>query len=99
LARPLWIINFLKKHFELRYLGAEMTKWPIIGRIMEKALFNGHQTGDALFYLPKDRVVIQQNIKTPDNVVVPSKVLEYFIKEAKYVFLMDLPRCCRLPDL
>lgn len=93
MARPQWFINFLKKHFELRYLGAEMTKWPIIGRIMEKALFNGHQTGDALFYLPKDRVLIQQDIKTPDNIVVPSKVLEYFIEEAKYIFLMDKCIC------
>jgi len=89
----LWFISFLKKHFELRYLGAEMTKWPVVGRIMEKALFNGHQTGDALFYLPKDRVLIQQDITAPDNIVVPSKVLEYFIDEAKYVFLMDKCIC------
>jgi len=94
LARPLWFVDLLKKHFGLRYVGAEMTKWPILGRMMERALFNGHKTGDALFYLPKDRVVIQQNIEDQDNVVMPSAVVAHFIKQASYIFLMD--RCiCR----
>ncbi len=94
MARPLWFVDFLKKHFELRYFGAEMTKWPIIGRMMERALFNGHKTGDALFYLPKDRVVIQQNIEDQENVAVPSSVVAHFIQKANHIFLMN--RCiCR----
>lgn len=89
MARPLWIVNLLKKNFGLRYMGAEMTKWPVLGRVMERALFNGHQTGDALFYLPKDRVIIHQNIEDQDNVVVPSSVVAHFIEESKYIFLMN----------
>lgn len=89
MARPLWLINLIKKNFALRYMGAEMTKWPIIDRMLERALFNGHRTGDALFYLPKDRVLIHQDIEAQDNLVVPSSVVAHFIEEAKYAFLMN----------
>ena len=93
MARPLWFMRMLKRSFSLRYIGAEMTKWPIIGRVMEHALFNGHKTGDALFYLPKDQVVINQEIDPGENVVVPSAVVTYFIKEARHIFLMDKCIC------
>jgi ferredoxin len=83
----------LKRSFSLRYIGAEMTKWPIIGRVMERALFNGHKTGDALFYLPKDQVVIDQVIDPGENVVVPSAVVAHFIEEANYIFQMDKCIC------
>ena len=94
MARPLWFVELLKRSFPLRYFGAEMTKWPVLGHLMEKALFNGYQTGDALFYLPKDTVVIQQEINQQENLVVPSLVVDHFIRHASYAFLMD--RCiCR----
>jgi ferredoxin len=93
MARPLWLINILKKNFGLRFIGAEMTKWPVLGRVMERALFNGHQTGDALFYLPKDRVMIGQRVDAQDNLVVPSSVVAHFIEEANHVFLMDTCIC------
>lgn len=93
MARPLWYINLLKKHFGLRFIGAEMTKWPIIGHMMERALFNGHKTGDALFYLPKDRVVINQNIQEAENIVVPSMIVTHFIHQASHIFLMNTCIC------
>jgi ferredoxin len=93
LSRPLWFIEFIKKHFKWRYFGAEMTKWPIIGPLMERALFNGHKTGDALFYLPKDRVIIQQCVDDQENIVVPSEVVAHFIRQARYIFLMNYCIC------
>ena len=94
MSRPMWFVNLLKMNFGLRYIGAEMTKWPVIGRMMEHALFNGHRSGDALFYLPKDRVIIDEAIADQENMVVPSDVVAHFIHEARHVFLMD--RCiCR----
>ncbi len=89
MARPLWFVNLLKKNFGLRFIGAEMTKWPLVGQLMERALFNGHRTGDALFYLPKDRVVIDQKIDEGENIVAPSAVVEHFIEQASYIFLMN----------
>ena len=98
MARPMWFVNLLKKGFGLRYVGAEMTKWPMIGRVMERALFNGHRSGDALFYLPKDRVIIDEKIDDQENRVVPSDVVAHFIKEAKHVFLMNSCICREAAD-
>jgi ferredoxin len=93
MATPMWFVNLIKRHFGLRYFGAEMTKWPILGPLMERALFNGHQTGDALFYLPKDRVLVEQKIPIQENLAVPSVVVEHFINQANYIFLMDKCIC------
>ena len=93
MARPLWFVKMLKRSFSLRFVGAEMTKWPVIGPIMERALFNGHQTGDALFYLPKDTVVINQAVDEPESFVLPSVVIQHFIEEASYIFLMNKCIC------
>lgn len=98
MARSLWLINFLKKHFSLRFAVAELTKWPIIGPMMEHALFNGHKTGDTLFYLPKDKVVINQNIADQESFAVPSSVVTHFVEEAKYIFLMDHCVCREAAD-
>ena len=93
MARPLWVVSFLKKVFGLRYFGAEMTKWPLVGPVMQKVLFNGEGTGDALFYLPKDRVMIQECIEEQENTVVPSDVVTHFIEKSNYIFLMDQCIC------
>lgn len=98
MARPLWVVNFLKRHFSLRFIGAEMTKWPILGQLMQRALFNGHHNGDALFYLPKDRVVIGQTIEAEDSIAVPSTVVAHFIAQAQYIFLMDHCICREAAD-
>ena len=89
MARPLWFVELLKMGFGFRNIGAKMTNWPVLGQFMERALFNGYQTGDALFYLPKDNVVINQKIDEAENIVLPSKVVEHFINEANYIFLMN----------
>ncbi len=89
MARPMWFVDLLKQSFWLRNIGAKMTNWPVLGRIMERALFNGYHTGDALFYLPKDSVIINQKIDEAENIVVPSVVVEHFINEAKHIFLMN----------
>lgn len=98
MARSLWLINFLKRHFSLRFAAAELTKWPLIGPIMEHALFNGYQTGDALFYLPKDRVVVQQQIEDQTSYAIPSSVVAHFIEEANQIFLMDHCVCREAAD-
>lgn len=98
MSQPLWIVELLKRNFRLRFFGAEMTKWPLIDRMMERALFNGHGTGDALFYLPKDRVVINQKIEPGESQAVPSAIVTHFIKEASHIFLMDKCICREAAD-
>ena len=98
MARPMWFVSLLKKSFGLRYFGAEMTKWPLIGQVMGRVLHNGHRNGDTLFYLPKDRVVINEAIDDQENIVVPSEVVAHFIEEAKYIFLMNACLCREAAD-
>ncbi len=98
MARPMWFVNLLKQSFSLRDIGAKMTNWPVLGRVMERALFNGHRTGDALFYLPKDTVVINHKIEDQENFVVPSRVVEHFINEANHIFLMNECICRAAED-
>lgn len=98
MAKSLWLIKFLQKHFSMRFAVADLTKWPLIGPMMEHALFNGHRTGDALYFLPKDRVVIDQHIGDQENFAVPSTVVAHFIEDAKFIFLMDHCICREAAD-
>lgn len=65
---------------------------------MGRVLFDDDRTDDALFYLPKDKLLINQKIEDQDNLVVPSSVVEHFIDQAKYVFLMDTCLCREAAD-
>lgn len=85
--------NLFKKLFKLRNFGAWMTRWPLIGPVLERVLFNRHRNGDKLFYLPKDRVVIDQRIDDHESVIVPSEVVAHFIEKAGHIFLMDACLC------
>ncbi len=93
MARPLWFVKLLKRNFNYRFFGAQLTNLPIIGKLMEKILFNEHQNGDALFYLPKDHVIINQEIEQPGSMVLPSVVVDHFINKANYHFLMHECLC------
>jgi hypothetical protein len=46
-------VQLIKKTFPNRFLVARATKVPIIGRILDRWLFEG----DDLLYLPKDQVI------------------------------------------
>ncbi len=93
MATPMWFVELIKKHYCLRYFGAKMTRWPVIGKIMESILHNDQRGGDKIYYLPKERVVINQSIDDQVSVVVPSQVVEHFIKEASDIFLMKKCLC------
>ena len=51
--KPLWFIDLLKKNFRHRFTLAGLTRLPLIGSMMDHALF----AGDALVILPKDTVI------------------------------------------
>lgn len=90
LGRPLWFVELLKKTFPRIKLIAKLTKVPIIGKIIDHMLFEG----DNLIYLPKDQVIeINQSIDKPSETVLPSQVVEYFIKKAKYHWIMNFCIC------
>jgi len=91
MGRPVWIVKLLKKTFPQRFLVAKLTKWPIIGRILDHWLFEG----DDLIYLPQNRVIeINKSLEQPGSMVLPSQVVDHFIEKANYHWIMN--RCiCR----
>jgi ferredoxin len=98
MARPVWFVNLIKSAFPGRFRVARLTRLPIIGRAIDRGLFEG----DDIIYLPRDDVfesaarhVIQvdQPIEGAGNVVLPSQVVTHFIEQANYHWLMDFCIC------
>lgn len=86
MARPVWFVNLIKKVFPGRFLAARMTRVPGIRSIVDYAMFRE----DDLVYLPKDSVIrVDQSVDPPEDVVLPSQVVEHFIRQANYHWIMD----------
>jgi len=78
---------------------ARMTNLPILGPVMEYIFFEE----DDMIVLTKDSVikgavgeltVIEVNVMVePVDTVLPSKVVEHFIRNSKYIFLMNRCMC------
>jgi ferredoxin len=86
MARPLWFVELIKKPFPQRFLLAGMTKLPLVGRLVDHLLFEG----DGVFYLPSDQVIqIDEPIDRPEELVLPSQVVEHFIQQANHHWIMD----------
>jgi hypothetical protein len=85
-------VIFLEKMFPYRFLAAKATRVPVIREITNRMLFK--QTN--LTVLPKESVVeINLNIpiKPLDDIVLPSQVVEYFIRKTNYRFIMNFCIC------
>lgn len=90
MSRSLWFVDLLKKAFPGRFLLARSTKVPILGGILDRWLFEN----DDLFYLPKNQaILINQQIQVPDEIVLPSQVVEHFIQRANVHWIMDACIC------
>jgi ferredoxin len=92
MPRSRFFIWLLKKGFPLRSVFARFTKVPLLGRMMDYMLF--HE--DDILYLPKDEVTtikINQQIEQNGSMVIPSKVIDYFIEKANYHWIMDWCIC------
>jgi len=86
MARPMWLVALIRAGFPARFLLAGLTRWPGVGRLLEKWLF----AGDDLVVLPSDRVIkIDRQVDMTDQVVLPSMLVERFINEANYHWIMD----------
>jgi ferredoxin len=86
----MWIVNIIKAFFPGRFLAARVTRIPVIGQMVERTFFKG----DGLFYLPKDNTIaIDVPIENPSGIVLPSKVVEYFIEISEYRWIMHTCLC------
>jgi ferredoxin len=94
MGRPVWVVNLIKRAFPGRFSAAALTQVPGIRRLIDHGLF----AGDDIIYLPQDTVVqkaiqVGQSIEHPGNTVLPSRVVERFIKRANYHWIMDTCIC------
>ena len=86
MARPTWLVALIRAGFPGRFTLAGLTRWPFVGKALEKWLFDG----DDMVFLPSDRVVqVGRDVSAPDQVVLPSMLVERFINEANYHWIMD----------
>jgi len=90
MARPLWFVNLLEKTFPNIKLIAKLTRVPIVGKFIDFLLFKG----DNIFYLTQDKIIsINIEVEKESDMVLPSKVLDYFINKAKYHWIMNVCIC------
>jgi ferredoxin len=94
MARSKRFVWLLKKTFPGRRFIAKATRLPLIGRAVDKMLFEG----DDIMYLPKDNVVqktiqINQPLERPTETPLPSQVIHHFIEKANYHWIMNFCIC------
>jgi ferredoxin len=80
----------IKMAFPSRFLAARATRLPVVGSLVDRWFFEG----DCLIYLPKDHVVqVDESIELPGEMVLPSQVVEHFIRESSTHWIMDACIC------
>lgn len=85
-------VLFLEKMFPYRFLVARMTRVPLMKIFINKMLFDKTN----LTVLPKESLIeikLEKMIKPLDNIVLPSQIVEYFIRKTKYRFIMNFCIC------
>lgn len=88
----MWFVALVKKTAPQRFILAKMTRLPGIGRLFEKALFEG----DDIIILPREEgtIVGEGLADGPDGgTVLPSRVVEHFIEEASHHWVMNTCIC------
>ena len=90
MSRPLWFVELIKKAYAGRFLAARATNLPVLGSILDRWLFEG----DALLYLPQEGIIpVNQPVPVPDEVVLPSQVVEHFVEQANTHWIMNTCIC------
>lgn len=88
--------NIALRIFKLFYMRdpkyGRFSKLPGAARLIERLLFDG----DHMVALPRDAVVrINQEIEGPEQFVLPSQLVDYFIDRSKYHWIMNFCICRR----
>lgn len=84
------IASLADKYSFLARIMAVLKSMPLIWKVIELTPLRD----DHVFALPQDKVVqVNQSLNAPEETVLPSQILEYFIKKSKYRFLMNFCFC------
>jgi ferredoxin len=90
MARPMWLVQLIRLNFKNRFAIASWTKKnTLFRRFIDWFMFEE----DLFFYLPKDRLIINQAIVRPENMALPSQVVKHFIHESNNLLIMNKCIC------
>ena len=88
-------VRVLEVLFPLRFQLARMTKYAPIRRIIAKLYFEH----DDMVYVPKDTVIsMNRSIAPQESLVVPSRLVEYFVDQAEHRWVMNFCICREAAD-
>ncbi|MBU7013375.1 MAG: 4Fe-4S binding protein [Theionarchaea archaeon] len=85
----IWLVGILKRGFSLRFFLARLTRVPLLGRIIDNLVFKD----DGIIYLPADQIITIDESLVPESLVLPSSVVEHFIQNAAYHWIMNFCIC------
>jgi ferredoxin len=89
LGTPAWLPTLIKKAFPYRHQIARLSQIPLVAAVMHKTIFNG----DDMIFLPRDRVVVGQSVPRPGSTVLPSALVDHFIRTASQRWIMNFCIC------
>jgi ferredoxin len=90
MSSPLWFVKLIIKTFPQIFTFAKLTHVPGLGRLVEYMLFEN----DDIMYLPKDQVIpVNMSLTPADEMMIPSQIVEHFIQEAHFHWMMDTCIC------
>jgi len=86
----MWFVGLVRRSFPHRFLAARLTKVPGLGRVAERALFEG----DDILILPSARSIeVGEEVGAGESAVLPYELVERFVKKAGYRWIMDSCIC------
>ncbi len=90
MSRPVWFVNLLKTIYPGRRFFAKLTNLPLVGDLVDYLVFRG----DDMVILPIDRTIqINAPLNAPESTIIPSQIVEHFINQADYHWVMDFCIC------
>ena len=76
--------------FPLRFLFARLTRFAPLRKLINKWCFEH----DDMVYVPKDiTITSHRHIAPPESLVVPSRLVEHFVEQAQYHWIMNFCIC------
>jgi ferredoxin len=86
----MWVVKLIKTAFPFQIDIARLTKVPLVGGLIEHMMFED----DDIMLLPRETVVsVGEAVPAGEDIVVPSKVIEHFIDEASFLWIMNTCIC------
>jgi len=92
MAGPYFMRKLINKTFHQRFCLSRLSRYPLLGRLIEYLLFED----DDIIYLPKNGAIsipVHATLQPREDTVMPSRVLEHFIRRARYHWIMNFCIC------